>query len=205
MGSLAHFHLDMIRKRHKLVAFVETGTGDGAGVAAALKAGFQRVESIEIVQQLVDGARRRFAGDNRVRLWHGDSRTVLLDVMRSLTSEQPALFWLDAHFPGADYGIGGYDSEQSLGKRLPLAEEVELIAAARQGIRDVILIDDARIYQPGAYGAGDLPEDWPPLRGVKRSLDFVRESFGKTHGVVVDYADQGYVMVTPKMGEIHAG
>jgi hypothetical protein len=196
MGSLAHFHVDMIRKRHGLKAFVETGTGDGTGVAVALAAGFEQVETVEIVRELVGAARVRFGRHPGVRVWHGDSREVLPMLLAKLPQE-PVLFWLDAHFPGADYGMGTYEGEAEAGRRLPLAEEVALISGARSGIRDVVLIDDARIYQPGPYGAGDLPEDWPPLKGVKRSLDFVREAFGGTHGIVVDYAAQGYVMVCP--------
>jgi hypothetical protein len=113
--------------------------------------------------------------------------------------EGPALFWLDAHFPGAHTGAT-YDAEKDAGRRLPLEAEIEAIARARlrSGARDVLLIDDARIYQPGPYAGGDLPADWPPLAGIKRSLDFVRDLYRRTHGIVVDYADQGYVMVVPK-------
>jgi hypothetical protein len=108
-----------------------------------------------------------------------------------------ALFWLDAHFPGAHGGGQDYTAEPSVIVRLPAALEVDLIRKARPAERDVLLIDDARIYQPGPYDAGNLPDDWPPLAGIERSLRFVRDAYGATHGIVIDYADQGYVMVCP--------
>ncbi len=196
MGTLSHFHIDVMRKRHGLVAFVETGTGAGAGVLQAVRAGFTAIHSVEVVDELVEAARRQFQKVPAVKIWRGASSGVLPLILKELP-EGPALFWLDAHFPGADYGIGTYEAEQDLGKRLPLEEEVAIIRRHREGRRDILLIDDARIYQPGPYSGGDLPADWLPLRGVKRSLDFVREAYSRTHGIVVDYAQQGYVMVVP--------
>jgi hypothetical protein len=197
MGSLAHFNLGALAARHGLMHFVETGTarGDSLALAAALPQ-WRSLHSIEIVPELADSARARFAGDKRVQIWEGDSGGMLSCVLQKLPAE-PCLFWLDAHFPGAHTGAD-YAAEAVVDRRLPLQAEVEAIAAARPGARDVLLIDDARIYQRGPYAGGELPDDWPPLAGVKRSLDFVRNAYGKTHGVVVDYSDQGYVMVVPK-------
>ena len=197
MGALTHFRVDAIRKRHGLVSFVETGTGDGLGVAVAVSAGFSAIHSIEVVDELVDAARRKFKDVPGVKIWRGESRTVLPLVLRELP-EGPALFWLDAHFPGADYGMGTYEGEAEVARRLPLEDEIAIIHKHRAEYRDVLLIDDARIYQPGPYGGGNLPDDWPALKGVKRSLDFVRDAYLPTHGVVVDHAAQGYVMVVPR-------
>jgi hypothetical protein len=197
MGTLAHFDMAGLAQRHGLKHFVETGTaqGDGLALAAQVRA-FQTLHSIEIVPALVAAAKARFASDARVTVWEGDSGAVIPMLLRDLPPE-PCLWWLDAHFPGAHSGAD-YAAEADVHRRLPLAGEIAAIRAARAGVRDVLLLDDARIYQPGPYGAGDLPPDWPPLAGVERSLDFVREAFGSTHGVVVDYSDQGYVMVVPR-------
>jgi len=196
MGTLAHFNLAALAQLHGLKALVETGTAQGDGVAAALAAGFSTIHSVEIIPAVAERARQRFAGRAGVTIWEGDSATELPKILEALP-EGPTLFWLDAHFPGAHTGAD-YAAEPDLERRLPLEREVALIAAARPAARDLVLIDDARIYQPGPYGAGDLPADWPPLAGCVRSLDFVRAAFGATHGVVVDYSDQGYVMVVPK-------
>lgn len=196
MGSLAAFNLDGIRELHRLRAFVETGTATGDGVAQALANGFEIVHSIEVVPAVAAAAQARFGGDKRVTIWTDDSRHALPLICRELPPG-PALFWLDAHFPGAHTQGADYAAEPDLGRRLPLRDELQIIAEARPDGGDVLLIDDARLYQPGPYGAGDLPPDWAPLRNVERSLGFVRELFGRTHGVVVDYRDQGYVMIFP--------
>lgn len=195
MGSLSHFNLEGIRVVHGLHSFVETGTAHGLGVEQARAAGFEVIHSIEIVRELAQAAISAFAHDSRVTIWNGDSREVLPMILKDLPP-RPALFWLDAHFPGAHKANGDYGAEPDVGRRLPLADEVRAIRNARGDIRDVLIIDDARIYQPGPYGAGDLPPDWPPLQGIERNLDFLREYRG-THGVVTDFADHGYVMVFP--------
>jgi hypothetical protein len=89
-------------------------------------------------------------------------------------------------------------AEEDIKKRLPLEDELALIRQSREGIGDVILIDDARLYQSGPYSKGDLPTDWPPLQGIQREgIGFIRKAF-PDHGVVIDYADQGYVMCVPR-------
>lgn len=197
MGTLARFNLQMIAQMHGLRHFVETGTaqGDGLALAAQVKE-FASLHSIEIELELSRAAVARFAHDQRINIWQGDSRERIADIL-NLLPEEPTLFWLDAHFPGAHSGAD-YAAEKDVKRRLPLEDELALIHARRANLRDVLLIDDARIYQPGPYGSGDLPADWPPLAGVTRSLDFIRKAWNPTHGVVVDYADQGYVMVVPR-------
>ena len=198
MGSLSHFAPWFKHgiKRFGLKSFVETGTAKGDSLAVAAQFPFKALHSIEIVPELVTAARQRFGDDKRVEIWKGDSVDVMPMVLRELPAA-PCLFWLDAHFPGAHTGAD-YAAEANVSRRLPLEAEVMLIARSRHGMGDVLLIDDARIYQPGPYAHGDIPADWPPLAGVRRSLDFVREAYGGTHGVVIDYAHEGYVMVAPR-------
>lgn len=198
MGTLAHFNLAALAERHGLLHFVETGTARGDSLAIAAQVSqFKTLASIEIVPELATAAAARFQSDRRVRIHTGHTAERMADVLADIPLGEPCLFWLDAHFPGAHTGAD-YAAEPDAHRRLPLAEEVAAIRAARPGVPDVILIDDARIYQPGPYVGGELPADWPPLAGIDRSLDFVRQAFGATHGVVVDYSDQGYVMVVPK-------
>jgi hypothetical protein len=116
------------------------------------------------------------------------------------------LFWLDAHFPGADSGLAKYEDEPEIGRRLPLRDEIRLIRAIRPDALDVLLIDDARIFQPELDGRADLyvsglRKDWPPLRGVDRTPDFIREAYGKTHGIVCDFSDQHYFVIVPRQME----
>jgi hypothetical protein len=195
MGTLQRFDVMALQQRYGLQAFVETGTADGDSLAWAARADFTALHSIEIVRKLANAAIARFAGDTRITVWCCDTALAMPKVVLGL-GDLPTLFWLDAHFPGAHHGAD-YAAEARIDTRLPLERELQAIAA-RGAASDVILIDDARIYQPGPYEAGNLPDDWPPLQGVTRSLDFVRDLFCATHNVIVDYADQGYVMVCPK-------
>lgn len=193
MSTLRRFDIAGLRRNFGLQAFVETGTGEGRAVEHAGNSGFKVVHSIEIEPSLVDLARTKYPW---AQIHCGDSLAKLAEILPTLPS--PALFWLDAHFPGAETGHKKYAAEQDTAKRLPLEHEIRLIAEARKGIADVLLIDDARIYEPGPYALGNIPDDWPALQGVERSLDFLRKAYGETHGIVIDYADTGYVMVTPK-------
>lgn len=202
MGTLQRFDVVALQQRYGLEAFVETGTADGDSLAWAARADFKRLHSIEIVRNLAQAAQARFAGDARITVWCCDTALAMPNLLRGL-GDVPKLFWLDAHFPGAHHGAD-YSAEMRVETRLPLERELQAIAE-RGAVHDVILIDDARIYQPGPYDAGNLPDDWPPLQGVTRSLDFVRALFGATHNVVVDYADQGYVMVCPRVQQHACG
>lgn len=196
MGTLTRFDLPAMRRRFNLAALVETGTASGDSIEVARHAGFEVLHTIEIVPELAAAARARFRADPRVQVWEGDSAACLPMILKELPA-RPVLFWLDAHFPGAHTGAP-YDAEPDVARRLPLEREIALISAARPGVPDVLLVDDARIYQPGDYAAGNLPADWPPLAGLARNLDFVRARYARTHGIVIDHADQGYLMIFPK-------
>lgn len=200
MGSLAHFNLAGIRVLHGLRSFVETGTAQGDGVEQARLAGFNPIHSMEVVPEIAQAAQARFRSYPQINVWEGQSTYCLPMILKELPPE-PCLFWLDAHFPGAHHGAA-YDAEQNASVRLPLDEEVRMIHEARPACRDVIMIDDARIYVPGPYSNGDLDDDWPPLKGVNRSptrLDFVRDLYGSTHGMIIDYAHEGTVMLFPRI------
>jgi len=202
MGSLSNFNLASIRVFHKLRSLVETGTATGDGVEHALRAGFETIHSIEIMPDLAQAARLRFKAAPHVQIWEGDSRKCLPMILKELPPE-PALFWLDAHFPNA-HGTGGtYTDEPDKGRRMPLEEEVRAIRAARPTAKDVLLIDDTRIYVPGPYEMGDAPDDLLlALDGIERGphgLDFVRDLYGDTHGCIIDHRHHGYMMVFPRM------
>jgi hypothetical protein len=199
MGTLAHFNLAGIAKLHGLKHFVETGTAQGDGLALAAAAPFASLHSIEIVEDLATAAKARFASDQRINIWQGDSRDMLAKILDVLPAE-PCLFWLDAHFPGAHSGAA-YDAEKDGRVRLPLAEELALIRERRPNAGDVFLLDDMRIYVNRPDFNGNLPDDFPGLEGVERTREppqWVRDLYGDTHGFVIDFSDQWYGMLVPK-------
>jgi hypothetical protein len=130
------------QRRFGLRVLVETGTFAG-GMIYAVLGRFDRIYSIELDDGWYAHAVKRFAGRSEVRLLHGDSGARLREVLAEL--DEPALFWLDAHYSGPLTARGSLDS--------PIVKELEAIAA-HSVRRHVILIDDLRDFT----GAGGYPE-----------------------------------------------
>jgi len=129
-------------QQYGLKVFVETGTFYGDTLSYIAKTG-ARCFSVELSAPLYEKARARFRGNPAVKLYLGDSRTVLGQIVDPL--REPALFWLDGHFSGGETARGTGDT--------PIAHELELLLNRSGGERDVVLIDDARCFD----GTGDYP------------------------------------------------
>jgi hypothetical protein len=201
MGQLRHFGLNQLADRFGLNVFVETGTGTGDSLAYAASCfAFDTLYSCEIDLTLADRAVSRFALDSRVHV-HPLPSTAFLSVLLPALPAETALFWLDAHFPGADYGMAPYaDPTISAAVRLPLQDELNLIHRLRpdHAARDVILIDDARIWVDMDFGSGQLPDHLRPLCPANRHIDFITDLFADTHRMRVDISHEGYIVLTPR-------
>lgn len=203
MGTIARFDLSDLIPRWGLKHFVETGTGrgDSLAYAASVTPGFIALRSCELEPRLSAESAQRFRGDRRVRVFTERSSTFLRWACQMLPADEPILFFLDAHFPGADYGLRGYADESDDGTRLPLAEELRLIAKHRPLARDVVAVDDLRIYLDGPFQHGNLPAELRPLCPKRRGVDFVHAAMGATHDVALLYEHEGYLLLTPKEQE----
>jgi hypothetical protein len=127
-------HLIEWVRRSGVRVFVETGTYLGE-TTLALREVVERCVTIELDAALHARAQARFAGAPNVELLHGDSGTLIRDVLDRL--DQPALFWLDAHYSGAGTARGVEDS--------PILGELDSILSHR--IRNhIVIIDDAREF-----------------------------------------------------------
>jgi hypothetical protein len=126
-------------ERYGLKMLVETGTYYGEMVAA-MKRRFDRIYSIEFVPELAERAQRKFAGEAHVKIFCGDSKTVMPEVLALL--QGPALFWLDAGY----YGWVGKQGDQQR-----LSAELEMILS--HPFPHTILLDDAR----GLTGREGIP------------------------------------------------
>ena len=106
------------------------------------------------------------------------------------------MFWLDAHFPGAEEGLNDYNDESREIYRLPLEKELEIISKRTGVYNDVIIIDDLRIYENGDFESGNLPSNInrPSTPGVK----FIYDLFEKTHEILRCYKHEGYLILLPK-------
>ena len=196
MGSLMRFKLDQFVEPNHLQTFIETGTARGDSLAyAAERPEFLHLLSCDIEPLLAAGACCRFSEDPRVIISRCDSGLFMQMVAR--LDLPPALIWLDAHYPGADCGIRGYDGNDIPETvRLPLGRELEQIRKHRHG-RDVILIDDLRIYEIGEWEDGPLPEGTPGTP-TEHGANWMRELFAETHRAYTITRDQGYLLLLPK-------
>ena len=194
MGKLDRFDLNRIIKDFDTAYFVETGTCLGDGVSYASLFPFKKIYSLEIMADLAIKARNRFELKSNISIVQSDSVSGLRQILPGI--KRNIVFWLDAHFPGADAGLNSYTITNSETLRLPLQQEIETICSLRKGFNDVFLMDDLRIYEDGNYQNGNVPPDARPSN--ERDINFVTENFSKTHFIFRCYNDEGYILLFPK-------
>jgi hypothetical protein len=157
-------------KKFGLKTLVETGTYYGEMVAA-MKGHFDCIYSIEFVAALAERAQRKFARAQHIRIFSGDSRVVMPEVLALLKG--PALFWLDG---GYYCWVGKRTDEQRL------SAELEMILSHPHA--HIVLLDDAR----GLTGRDGIPsvadvtayvESNFPQRSVEVKYDIMRITFRK--------------------------
>jgi len=123
-----------LAEKFGLKVLIETGTFYG-DMVEAMKNHFSRIYSIELSNELYAKAKQRFAGDDRIKIIHGDSGIELRNVIVAL--DQPALFWLDGHY--SDGVTAKCD------KDTPIYEELAHIFNDQER-EHVVIIDDARLF-----------------------------------------------------------
>jgi len=198
MGSLQRFKIHDFVEKYGLEIFVETGTARGDSLAwAAQCPQFSRLLSCEIEPLLAAGAICRFNDDPRVEVYRTESGNFV--GMAAAARLPPTLWWLDAHYPGAGFGLKEYDDASvPAAAALPLERELRnLIGQRRWG--DVIIIDDLRIYELGDYEDGPLPPGTPG-QPTENGADWIRAMFADTHLANKLLHDQGYLILIPKGG-----
>lgn len=192
MGKLAHFNIEKLIKSFDLSVFIETGTAYGDGLAFAAQFDFNKLCSIEYDQGLYNICSEKFKDNNKINLLWGDSKTGLEAILEQGV-EGNILFWLDSHFHLAST-VGNEETfnagEESL--RYPLQDELDLIKRFRSNSKDVIIIDDLRIYENGPYECGNLPTF---INKPKNKLNYNIERYNETR----DYNNEGYLILTPKL------
>ncbi len=189
-------------KSFNLKNYVETGTGEGDCLEYALNYSFENFYSIEIYDQIYKKAVKKFdalskeKGKN-CKIYHGNSFKILPEIIKDLKGN--TLFFLDAHFPGADFHYTYYNSEPDYNTRLPCEKEVEVITSLKDVTNDIIITDDLRLYESGPFtdGPNTLAHEISPTSGSK----FLFDAFGKTHSLTRDFQSQGYMIITPKREE----
>ncbi len=193
MGSIEVFDIEQLKKDYNLTNYIESGTGEGITLSYALKFNFNKNISIEIFDEIFNQATEKFKSEN-CEIVKGNSYEVLPDILSKV--EGNSLFFLDAHFPGADFGFNTYNSEKDINKRLPLEKELTVILDSYKNYdKSVIIVDDLRIYEDGPFEDGN----WSDRKTIGlNGINFIYELFDKTHNIEKNYKHQGYVVLKPK-------
>ena len=173
--------------------FVETGTGQAEVVRSVYEANEDlNIHTIEVVEEIFDQNKIKFSYLKDVS-WHlGTSFKILPEILP--TFEGNTLFWMDAHFPGADFGLSSYGDEKDMDKRLPLKRELESIVQSRDVKNDVFVIDDLRIYEDGPFETGNWDER---TKYGGDGIGFIEDIFEDTHYIGRSYNAQGSVILFP--------
>jgi hypothetical protein len=198
MGHLQAFDVQNLIDSFNLKGYIETGTGVGDSLSHALKFEFQQLFSIDFDKELYQRALINFP-DSRLKLINNLSRLALPEILKNISTKDNFLFFLDAHFPKADFGTGPdryVKSCTDYGKdAIPLEEELKIISEYRGQSKDVILIDDVWIYEDGPFEGGNWSERQKLTIGDR---NFISKTFQKTHDMTINYKHQGYFVLTPK-------
>ena len=195
MGQINHpVKLKTMLENFGIKSFVESGTGDGSSMDKILLT--ETVDNsygVELDDELYANLESKYEDLDYVHLYKGYTEDRFAEVLDDL-DDSPALFWLDAHFPGADYGPEGYGAEKDIDKRLPMEKELRIMKENRDLSKDVIFMDDLRIYVDRDFEAGCW--DQRKLYGAE-GYDFVEEIIGETHLIIEHHGDQGYLLAFP--------
>lgn len=194
MGSINRFDLANLIEEYNIDFFFETGTWKGDGVAYSSKLPFKKLFSCEIIEEIYNKAVVRFKNENNISVFHGSSEEALYKLNDQIKGN--CIFWLDAHYPGAEEGIHSYNEFEKENVRLPLHTELDIIRKLRPNYNDVIIVDDLRIYEHGPFKNGNMPDSILPP--AIRNINFAYDLFSDTHEIIKLYQDHGYIVIVPK-------
>ena len=204
MGSISAFNLNYYIDSHNCEIYVETGTGIAECLTYAIKHPFKNFYSIELDEDLVKQAKLKIS-QNNVEIINNYSTKALIDLLPNLSECKSIFFFLDAHFPGADFHKITYEESirKYMNDALPLEEEVDIILSKRDISNDVFIIDDWFLYQPELKYEASNTVNWEykPLQeelGLITNGNSIIKKFEKTHNYTVNPRHQGYLILTPK-------
>jgi hypothetical protein len=206
MGALREHDLSPLIEEFGLEYYFETGTGKGECLLHALKYPFKNYYTVDIDEELVEQVYKNinsYAKD--INLLVGKSIDILGEYVPQIPQESPVLFFLDAHFPGADFHKCTYEESirEHMKDAFPLEEEVQIISKNRDVSKDVFIIDDFILYEEGDYDCINYNCVWEygwlqEELDLKTNSQFLYDMFEKTHDLTKDLRSQGYLIITPK-------
>ena len=208
MGCLRRHDLTDYINKYKLKYYFETGTGRAEALEHAIKYPFKKCYTVDIDEEMVDYSYNKLKDNSScdIEFLIGKSTEILEEYVPKIPKRSPSLFFLDAHFPGADFHKCTY--EESIREHredaFPLEEEVNIIMNNRNTSKDVFIIDDLILYEKDAkvdcINEGIVWKyDWlQDELDLQTSSKFLYDKFEKTHDFRKDLRDQGYLIITPK-------
>ena len=114
--------------------FIETGTLYG-DTPWHFRKTFRAIHTIEVEPNLAQIARERFHRHRHIRVWQGDSSSLLAEICRDI--DKPCVLYLDGHY---SHGITGMGEDEC-----PVLNELRhVFGQLRHPFR--IVIDDARLF-----------------------------------------------------------
>ena len=217
MGQLTRFDLDNLVERFGICNYLETGTGLGVSLEYALKSrSITNFFSIEIDEKLAKSpdlhrrVERAKIAEQNVRIINSDSLSALKVILNGVLDTRPTLFFLDAHFPGADFFQLSYGDSVDRNSiySLPVILELAAISIARNGAKnDIIIIDDLFLFDSGEFAFDrEHPDKAEAVRQVLRQRDMylggsfstvLKLIFGPSRATRRFYEHQGYIMILP--------
>lgn len=200
MGEINIFDLTPYVEKHGCKTYFETGTGQGVCLSHALNFDFKKFYSVDLDEELVTAAKNRFMGYSLTLI--NDYSSKALEQYVPTLDESPVFFFLDAHFPGADFHKMSYEESIRTYKEeaFPLHLELQSIKKSRNTDKDVFLIDDFKLYEEGDYEFGgwaysQLQEEL----GLVTKSQFIYDLFKDTHTFEKSLRHQGFLFIIPKI------
>ena len=208
MGCLRRHNLNDYFDKYKLKYYFETGTGKAEALEHAAQYPFKKCYTVDIDEELVKFSFEKLKDRSTcdIEFLIGRSSDILEEYVPKIPKKSAALFFLDAHFPGADFQNCTYEESIREHKQdaFPLEEEVDIIINNRDTSNDVFIIDDLILYEKDAkvdcieegivWEYGWLQDEL----NLQTSSNFLYDKFEKTHDFRKDLRDQGYLIITPK-------
>lgn len=209
MGLLREHKLTDYIDRYNLKYYFETGTGKAECLEYALRYPFEEYWTVDIDEDLIEESFNKFKNMSKnINLLIGKSTEIIDEYVPQIPKESPTLFYLDAHFPGADFQKCTYEESIREHKKdaFPLEEEVDVILEKRDISKDVFIIDDLVLYEEGDFECLKVGCVWEygwlqEELDLKTDSKFLYEKFEKTHDFKKDLRSQGYLIITPKQNE----
>jgi len=195
MSTLNRFNIGELQSFYKFKYMVETGTGMGGSVHENNHL-FEKVYTFEIHKDTFDIAKDVLRGKENVHIYNTESMRGLPLILPLLAG--PTLFYLDARFPGMILG-DPINFDEDLYTNVPVSKELTFLLSNRNVTHDVFIIGGLHMWEEGPWQVGPFRareefKDANPLPIIYNSPLFAN------HYKVVNYADEGYLVVRPKQG-----